>query len=185
MCDNQLMQKAQISEDRMLAYYGGMALSAIGLLVVISSFLSVFSSRRTPVEIWASPGAGQSFVESHRDMLGIPREAVSQRPPDPSQVIVPAVVGMVLMGIGGSLMSVGSQGLAGSGLILDPERAREDLKPWSHMAGGMLDDALSQSERASQTLDGKSKEIIKVRCPTCRALNDEAAKFCGECGAKL
>jgi hypothetical protein len=28
-------------------------------------------------------------------------------------------------------------------------------------------------------------EIIKVRCPSCNALNPESAKFCNECGAKL
>lgn len=26
---------------------------------------------------------------------------------------------------------------------------------------------------------------IKIRCPKCRALNDEAARFCDQCGAEL
>lgn len=29
------------------------------------------------------------------------------------------------------------------------------------------------------------KEVVKVRCPSCGALNNENAKFCSECGAKL
>lgn len=35
---------------------------------------------------------------------------------------------------------------------------------------------------------GSEDEIagpIKIRCPKCRALNDEAAKFCDQCGAGL
>lgn len=31
---------------------------------------------------------------------------------------------------------------AGSGVILDPEKAKEELEPFSRMAGGMVKDAL-------------------------------------------
>ncbi len=55
------------------------------------------------------------------------------------------IVGMAMMIAGGVLMGIGKAGLAGSGVVLDPERAREDLEPWSRMAGGMVKDALDES----------------------------------------
>jgi ribosomal protein L40E len=81
-------------------------------------------------------------------------------------------------------MGVGQRGLAGSGIVLDPNQARDDLKPWSQMAGGMLDDALSQSETVSKITHQK-EEVIKIRCQKCGALNDEDAKYCDECGTKI
>ena len=29
------------------------------------------------------------------------------------------------------------------------------------------------------------KEVVKIRCPSCKALNPESAKYCNECGAAL
>ena len=31
----------------------------------------------------------------------------------------------------------------------------------------------------------EAKQIVKVRCPDCRALNEEDAKFCKQCGRGL
>jgi hypothetical protein len=31
----------------------------------------------------------------------------------------------------------------------------------------------------------KEKEVVKVRCRACKALNDESAKTCKECGAEM
>lgn len=45
---------------------------------------------------------------------------------------------MGLMLIGNLMRSVGLKGTAGSGLILSPNKAREDYKPWTKMAGGCL-----------------------------------------------
>jgi hypothetical protein len=184
MRHNQIMQKAQISEDRQLMYYGGMILTGIGLFVFISTAFVTSSTRRTPVEVHVS-GEDPAFIEQHREMLGIPRETVTSGPPEPSELFARALTGMGIMVLGSILMSIGSKGLAGSGIILSPDKAREDLKPWSHMAGGMLDDALSQSQRVTEAVGGKNEEVVKVRCPSCRALNDDDAKFCDECGTKL
>ena len=52
----------------------------------------------------------------------------------------------------------------------------------------MLDDTLGASAVASRVVEkiGENpKPQIRVRCRNCRALNDEDAKFCDECGAKL
>jgi len=61
--------------------------------------------------------------------------------PNVVMVFLPFLIGMGLFIGGGVLRSIGARGIAGSGLKLDPEEAREDLKPWSRMAGGMLKDA--------------------------------------------
>lgn len=56
-----------------------------------------------------------------------------------------APIGMALIVLGGFLRRAGMRGLAGSGLILDPERARDDLEPWARMAGGLVSDAFDES----------------------------------------
>ena len=56
-----------------------------------------------------------------------------------------AVAGMAMFMTGAVLMGIGRAGLAGSGVVLDPQRAREDLEPWSRMAGGMVKDVLDES----------------------------------------
>ena len=194
-------QPAQISEGRQAMYYGGMLLMAIGFLLFVSVFFSGFSSGRSPREsvVIVEPGQ-EKFIESTRDIIGIPKNAriVTSDSPnayktEPANPIVNAFWGMGLMVAGAMLMSFGSRGLAGSGVILDPQQAREDLKPWSHMAGGMIDDAATQSQTLSRiagsmdenTSVHKEEQTVKVRCATCRTLNDEAAKFCDECGAAL
>ena len=90
--------------------------------------------------------------------------------------------GMALMMVGGFMVRVGRRGAAGSGLVLDPQQAREDLEPWARMGGGMVNDALEEVD-VLQNLKGEDK--IKVRCRGCKALNDEDAKFCDQCGAEM
>ena len=65
------------------------------------------------------------------------------------------------------------------------------------MAGGMADDSLQEiglARKAEKWLDSASNqsptasvpaEVVKVRCRACKALNDEQAKFCDQCGAAL
>ena len=89
-------------------------------------------------------------------------------------------IGFILIIIGQSISILGARGLAGSGLILEPKQAREDLKPYSSQVGGMINDALEEVD-----LLNESKEVIKVRCPSCKTLNDEDAKYCKKCGAQL
>lgn len=43
----------------------------------------------------------------------------------------------------------------------------------------------TKAEQKSNPFDGVGKERIKVRCPNCKALADEAAIFCSACGEKL
>lgn len=89
-------------------------------------------------------------------------------------------IGFILIIIGQFISVLGARGAAGSGLILDPKQAREDLKPYSSQVGGMINDALEEVD-----LINNEKEVIKIRCQSCKALNDEDAKYCKKCGAEL
>ena len=93
------------------------------------------------------------------------------------------VSGMALIIIGSLIAKIGSRGLAGSGVILDPDQAKEELEPYSRMAGGMLKDVI---EEADITVGGRQPEkIIMVKCRSCGKLNNEDAKFCQECGTQM
>jgi ribosomal protein L40E len=100
-----------------------------------------------------------------------------------SNPMAPGIIGFIMMFVGTLISSVGAHGKAGSGMVLDPDQAREDLKPFSRQAGGMLNDAL-QAADLKEHLAG-SKEIIKVRCRSCGELNDEDATYCKKCGSRM
>ena len=89
-------------------------------------------------------------------------------------------IGFILIIIGQFVSNIGARGAAGSGLILDPKQAREDLKPYSTQVGGMINDVLDEVD-----IKPESKEVVKVRCQSCKTLNDEDAKYCKKCGATL
>jgi hypothetical protein len=90
--------------------------------------------------------------------------------------------GMALLIVGRIVQGIGARGFAGSGILLDPEKARGDLEPYSRMAGGMVKDALDE---ADVNLGSQPVQVIVVKCPSCGHLNQEAAKFCQECGTKI
>ncbi len=98
-----------------------------------------------------------------------------------------ALVGMGLMVAGQFMSRVGKAGLAGSGVILDPEQAREDLEPFSRQGGAMLKDALDEAVLAGGfgQRGGGSEQVIMIRCQNCGTLNEEGSKFCQECGEPL
>lgn len=156
-------QAPVISETRKRLYYVGLGITALGLLLFMSNFILPF------MDPMNSPGFVGGFAAR-------------------------GLIGFILIFIGQMLMKVGKNGVAASGLILDPERAREDLAPWSKMNGGIINDTLSEVEvletltsslgHQTETV-GNVKEIIKIKCQKCSALNDEDASFCKNCGEKL
>jgi hypothetical protein len=111
------MAERQVSPERKGIYYLGMGLSGLGALVFMSTFLTAAMSF----------GDFTNFHERGRSMA------------------VRSVVGMSMMIVGGGLMTVGRAGLAGSGVMLDPERSRRDVEPWSRATGGMISDALDEA----------------------------------------
>lgn len=154
----------EITSDRKAIYYTGMTFTLLGML----SFFSVF------VTGCMHFGDFENFAERSRSD------------------ITRGIGGMALMIVGGILMNLGRHGAAGSGVVLDPQKARKDLEPWNRAAGGMTSDALDEIDLAKK-LEKKLDEpaapppvpVVKVRCRACNALNDEAAKFCNQCGGAL
>ena len=107
-----------ISEGRKTAYYIGMVIMIIGFLSFGSVFVSAISNT----------GNFDNFQQRSKSMG------------------TRAFGGIVLIAIGGVIMGIGAKGAAGSGLILDPKKAREDLEPYTRMAGGMVKDALDEAD---------------------------------------
>jgi hypothetical protein len=125
----------QISEDRKAVYYLGMVILVVGVLL----FGSVMFTGMT------SMGDFSNF-EQRSNTMG-----------------ATALIGMALVALGGILMGVGRAGLAGSGIVLDPEQAREDVEPWARAAGGVFKDALDES--GLQLGAGEKKEEVDQALP--------------------
>ncbi len=109
---------------------------------------------------------------------------------DPSSGRMPSfgngITGFILIFIGAMIQKVGAKGAAGSGIILDPEKAREDLKPYNEAVGGIINDVISNVDVVDNMIKKTDeKEVIKIRCRNCQSLNDEDAKFCKNCGQSL
>lgn len=144
----------QISEGRKAAYYLGGIIMGLGFILFASTFVSAALHF----------GDFSNFESQTRSM------------------IFRALGGMALIVIGGIVRGIGARGLAGSGVVLDPEQARDELKPYSRMAGGMVKDMLDE---ADIHLGGKPERIVMIKCQACGKLNEEDSRFCQECGQKL
>ncbi|MEO6708688.1 MAG: zinc ribbon domain-containing protein, partial [Planctomycetota bacterium] len=148
------LMTSQISEGRKTRYYFGLALMIIGALLFFSNF----------VVIALNFGDFSDFKASSQNFM------------------LRAFGGMGLLIVGGILRSVGSRGLAGSGVLLNPARARDELEPYSRMAGSMVKDAL---EAADVKLGAAPQRVTMLKCRACGKLNDEDSKFCQECGKPM
>lgn len=150
---------SKISAERKTAYYVGNAIALLGVILFVSVFIT------------GALNAG-NFTNFEGQMRSSGLRAIS---------------GMILIVIGAAIANIGAKGLAGSGVILDPEEAREDLKPYSHQAGGMLSDTLDKANLAEHlgAVAAKPQQIIMIKCRACEKLNEEDSKFCQECGEKI
>ena len=147
---------AKISNERKATYYIGIGMIVIGFILFFSVFFSVASFMNNPF----GGGKEPSFMNS--------------------------IVGMVLIIAGAIVMNIGARGAAGSGLLLDPEKAREDLKPFNEAKGGMINDVITNIDAVDKIISPhEEKEVIKIKCRSCGSLNDEDAKFCKGCGQEL
>ncbi len=150
----------KISDERKTAFYVGTGLMIVGGLLFASCFITILMQF-----------GSMQFGEF--DNFSARARSAGFR----------AFGGMALMMIGGFIRGIGARGLAGSGVLLDPQQARDELEPYSRMTGGMIKDALDE---ADIDLGGNEPaQVIKIRCRDCGALNQETAKFCQECGTKL
>jgi hypothetical protein len=162
---------SEISEGRKLIYYIGLILTIVGMLMFLSCFVSVFSMF----------GSVFGFTSGHNAPF-----SVSSMGMDVFSGFKRAFIGMLLMIPGGLMMKIGRLGAAGSGLVLDTQQTRDDLKPWAQAGGQLLNDALKQVETMrSAAVSATTKDVVKVRCPQCRTLNDEDARFCDQCGKPM
>jgi hypothetical protein len=143
-----------ISEERQMAYYLGGALMVIGGLLFFSVFIT-----------------GAMNFGNFSNFEGRAQSSMFR-----------ALGGMALLFIGGIIRGIGAKGLAGSGVVLDPNKAREELEPYSRMAGGMVKDAMDE---AQINIGGKPERVVMIKCPACSTLNAEDSKFCKECARKL
>jgi hypothetical protein len=151
----------QISEDRKKLYNAGLVMMIVGACLFAVPFLTI------PIVIIA----GMIHGDPGGFIILVPI------------AFVVAFIGFGLIAGGGAMRGVAARGTAGSGLVLDPEKAREDLKPWTGMAGGMVKDVL---EEADINLGGsKPQQVVMIRCRHCEKLNEEDSKFCQECGEPL
>lgn len=154
---------SKINKKRKVTYYIGLGMVIVGFLLFISVFFHITNViNRSAIY---DPTMGFRFT------------------PPPFQN---AVIGMILMISGAIVASIGAKGAAGSGLLLDPDQAREDLKPFNEATGKMINDVVSNIDAVENL--GKpqeNKEIIKIKCRSCGSLNDEDAKFCKNCGDTL
>ncbi|MBC8405966.1 MAG: hypothetical protein H8E15_12110 [Planctomycetes bacterium] len=147
----------KISGGRKTAYYLGGIISLIGLLTFLSIFISTAMNF----------GDFDNFDS------------------DASSFILRGVLGMLMIIIGSVIRGIGARGLAGSGVILDPEKAREELKPYSRMAGGMVKDVLEEADINLGRGGGEPQKVVVVKCRACGFLNEEDSKFCQDCGDRM
>jgi len=145
--------KRQISERRQGAYYIGAALMILGGLLFASVFLTFFL-----------------HFGDFSDFNGRARSSGFR-----------ALGGMGLVAVGAMLRRMGARGLAGSGALLDPDKARKDLEPYSRMAGGMLHDAMDAFEKSGTP----GEQVTGIKCRECGHVNHETDKLCSQCGKPL
>lgn len=148
---------AEISPERKAAYYAGMGMVALGFVVFLGNMFCASSG----MDDLDSMQVGRS---SRGLNMGV------------------GLFGVVLLIGGGLLIKVGRLGVAGAGVVLEPQQARKDLEPYSRMAGGMLKDALEETGGVFVAEEGGA---VRVRCRACAALNLEEAKFCQACGQPI
>ena len=128
-----------ISPERQTAYYVGQAISVIGVLLFLSTFL-VLAQPSPSVTITGGSGFGQ--------MQNMQAEFRQHSDSVMSSFVGRALGGFVLIVIGQVIANIGKFGPAGSGVVLDPQQARKDVEPWSRMVGGVVNDALEEIQPA-------------------------------------
>lgn len=156
---------AKIKTHRKVTYYIGLVLIIVGIILFISVFFTAaqtFSSLSSPFP-GNGPFGGGIFFPLGR-----------------------AVIGILMIIVGAVLCNIGARGAAGSGFVLDPDQAREDLKPFNEARGKMINDVISNIDVLDDiSLSKEVKEVIKIKCSSCGRLNDEDARYCNFCGKEI
>ena len=134
------MDNGQIPDSRRVLYYVGIALIGIGIAIFFKfGFLTPFPMTPSVESELLPPFGPAALLSNEKPFIERAQEAADAQTKG-------CLFGMALALIGGVLMSIGREGLAGSGVILDPRQAREDLEPWSRLKGGIVADALDEAK---------------------------------------
>lgn len=188
----------KISKQRQVTYYIGNSISLLGFLLFITAavqFTGLFNGPSGLINLLPSEPANIMVNLDGHEVIMAPNPNGSgfiQSPGRPSRLLAfvlepnPAkpFLSILLIIIGQFIANIGRSGLAGSGIVLDPERARQELQPFNVAKGQMLNDTLSEID-VVQSLTDNHQPAIKVRCRACRALNDETANYCSSCGEAM
>ena len=136
----------KISPERQGLFNLGTGLAVIGVILIAIGFIGFAASGISSMNHSGFSGFGY------------------QEKSNPIGFWICGAIGMVVTGIGRAIRGFAARGVAGSGLILDPQKARKDLAPWSKMAGGMLNDAgiaIGQKEKVS--FDEELRRLAKLK----------------------
>lgn len=158
-------------------------MSVLGLILFLSFFLQVAGgiAGNHSLNAFGSQKGGFSVEIDGQDVFVTAPGGISLGGAPSMPNFGLPMTGFVMMIAGQFIANIGKSGLAGSGVILDPEKAREDLKPFNQAKGQMLNDTLGEID-AVKSFTAPNQPLIQVRCTHCRSLNDETAKFCDQCG---
>jgi hypothetical protein len=134
------MTETRIGGGRKTAYYVGMLMMVAGFVTVFASFLPAFSIFGAATDFAGSAvsGASRGAGPDARAVTGFMGQVQHQV----ARTFGLTIGGTALIVVGALVRRAGSHGLAGAGVVLDPKRAREDVRPWSEMQGGVLRDTL-------------------------------------------
>jgi hypothetical protein len=107
---------------------------------------------------------------------------IPQKPQFPYGIIISIIffiIGSIIRIIGDAMCTISKKGEAAAGLILDPQKEREDKKEQNKGFGGQISDMIEEIPIVKNLI------VIKIKCRECGNLNDELNKFCGTCGKEI
>jgi hypothetical protein len=152
----------------------GILLLALGLILTITGFASLFSTMGSGESSWEL-GDGR-VIHGTRDDSG------------PPKYFWCAFVGLPLLAVGASLTAYGFKGAVLRYAVGEVAPVAKDTI--NYVAEGAKDGIETISSAigrgiASARGPAEATAITKVRCPKCNHENDADAKFCSECAFSL
>jgi len=193
-----IKRNLEIPFEREVTYYTGVILVVLGIVGILAFFFGIAQridhplrsplARSTATDIY---NLTERLRQDPRDFATAPVEQVTVTPFEgPSATMLFLSVVSLLVGRG--VMKWGRQGAAGAGYTLNPPQSVKDLEPMMRAQGQIIGQLVEEmkpillsTSPGVDSVPGATEPDIKVRCGACRALNDEANVFCGQCGQPI